>query len=239
MESRLRLHDDEPRMCPLLRRADVDAAWPYGVAGRVAGPEARERFSCLRRALTFGREGSNRTCARRWSGGLRPHNRAWRHVPVLTLLRLCPYHQQPVRTVTIIAAALAVLTVSSLGLNRGMVLHVDDHGHLALESAHVRHAHEHEEGADHEHTDFAGDADHAELHAAMAFDANACVVKTDPRTDSSALSAVADAAFLPHALASLLLPDLPSVTVRTGAGDFWGSTAHPELAPLGTVVLLV
>ena len=133
----------------------------------------------------------------------------------------------------------AVLTVSSLGLNRGMVLHVDDHGHLALESAHVRHAHEHEEGADHEHNDFAGDADHAELHAAMAFDANAGVVKADQRTDSSALSAVADAAFLPHPLSSVLLPDLPSVIERTGTADFWVSTAHPELASLGTVVLLV
>ena len=144
----------------------------------------------------------------------------------------------PLRTVVSFAVCLAVLTVSSLGLNRGMILHVDDHGHLALESAHVRHAHEHEEGADHEHDDFAGDADHAELHAAMAFDANAGVLKAAERADS-ALSAVADAAFLPHPLASLLLADTPSVIARTRAGDFWGSTAHPETASLGTVVLLV
>ena len=143
------------------------------------------------------------------------------------------------RTLTIIAAALAVFAVSSLGLHWGMVLHVDDHGHLALESAHFRHAHEHEECAGHGHNDFTGDADHAELYAAMAFDADAGVVKAHQRTESWVLAAVADAAFLPHPLASLLLPDLRSVNARTGAGGFWGSTARPELASLGTVVLLV
>ena len=143
------------------------------------------------------------------------------------------------RTFTIVAASLAVFTVSTLGLDRGMVLYVDDHGHLALECAHVRHAHDHEEGADHEPHDFSGGADHGELHAAMAFDASAAVVKAEQPSGSSAVSTLTDSALLPHPLASIL-PVIPSFgTAQTGAGNFWGDAAHPELASLRAVVLLV
>jgi hypothetical protein len=143
------------------------------------------------------------------------------------------------RAFATLTVCLAVLTVSSLGLNRGMVLYVDDHGHLALDSAHVRHAHDHEEGADHGPHEFSGNADHDDLHAALAFDANASVVKAEQRSDTSAHSTVADAVVIPHPLASLLLPESLSRIARTRAGDFWGSTAHPELVALRAVVLLV
>jgi hypothetical protein len=133
----------------------------------------------------------------------------------------------------------AVLTVSSLGVNRGMVLHVDDGGHLVLEHAHVRHAHEHEEGADHEPHERPADADHDDLHAAMGSCSDAGVAKGDHRSGSSAVSGLLDIAPLPHPIASSTL--LATLTRRhqTRTSDFWGDAAHPELAALRLVVLLV
>jgi hypothetical protein len=74
----------------------------------------------------------------------------------------------PMRSLTTFALCLATIVASALGLNKGMVLCIDHHGHLALEHAHVRHAHCHNEGADHEFSDPGPDADHAELHESRA-----------------------------------------------------------------------
>ena len=137
------------------------------------------------------------------------------------------------------ALCLAVLTASSLGLNRGMVLYVDHHGHVALDSAHVRHAHDHEQCANHEPHDFTGDADHDKLHAALVIDAHAGAVKAEQQSAASSPSAVAHAAVLPHPFSALLLPEPPCGIARTGPGDFRGDTAHLQLASLRAVVLLV
>jgi hypothetical protein len=143
------------------------------------------------------------------------------------------------RAIAGFVACLAVFMVSSLGLNQGMVLCVDAHGHLALEPAHVRHAHDHEEHADHGPHDFSGDADHGELHTAMGSCWDAGVANGEQLTRPSAISRLVEAAPLSHPVAAVLLCILPSGLTRAGAGDFWGSTARPELGRLRAVVLIL
>jgi hypothetical protein len=145
----------------------------------------------------------------------------------------------PIRAVVSLVIAIAVLTAGALGLNRGLVLCVDVEGHIALESSHVRHAHDHSEGADHEPHNLAGGSDHDELHAAMGSCSDAGVGKGESRSGSSVVSRGVDTAPLPAPIASARLSGSSAAQARIAAGDSWGSTAHPELAILRAVVLLV
>ena len=121
----------------------------------------------------------------------------------------------------------AVLTVSSLGLNRGMVLCVDDGGCVVLERAHVRHSHDHGNGADHEPHPLPVDADHDDLHAATGLCSDAGVTMGDHRGASSAAPVLVEtgAPSPPYRLA--LLATL-SRRPQPVASVLWGVDAHPD-----------
>jgi hypothetical protein len=135
-----------------------------------------------------------------------------------------------------------VFAGGSLGTSNGRVLCVDSAGHLALELPHLRHAHSHAEGADHAAHDFGEDADHADLHALIASCVDSSMMIQTMERSSFGLSANH------HYLVGFNLcpPACPAsgcqpspVGRGSGAPTFRGSTAHPELAPLRSVILLV
>jgi hypothetical protein len=142
-------------------------------------------------------------------------------------------------TITIVAACLAVFAASALGLNQGMVVCTDGHGRLAVESAHVRHAHAHGEGADHEHHECPEDAEHAELHAALADCSDFSAGQAGLGGASSDTHRLAPSQPLPVSAdrCPVLKPRLGPA--GTAAGNFRGVTARAELGSLGAVILLV
>ena len=149
------------------------------------------------------------------------------------------------RTPIILALCLAVLATGSLGLNSGMVLHADGHGHLALTAPRVAHAHAHAHGdADHGPQDFGPDADHGGLHDLIAACSDSPMgVQKAERSSSSDLAAGhdlpagADACVASAFGCGGLSPLLPGAGV--GAPTRRGGTAHVAHTCLRSVVLLV
>jgi hypothetical protein len=135
----------------------------------------------------------------------------------------------------------AVAAVSILGLNSGMVLRVDDHGHLALENPRAEHAHAHAAGADHGPGDMGADADHEDLHDLIA-EVSEFSVGTQ-KVDRS-VSDLADAhqtvATFEMCLSAPLVPLLgASDGLNEAAATLRGGTAHSALSSLRTIVLIV
>src|SRR5687767_15282957 len=142
------------------------------------------------------------------------------------------------RAVPILVTAVALLIGSSLGLTKGMVLCVDAHGHLALESAHVQHAWDHHDGADHHSDEFPADAEHDELHAAL----EACFDTAGPTLVQR-----------PDDAESLRPQEMPSDRSRIGSAfdglpqraaarlcsSPLGATARTDFVCLSTIVLIV
>ena len=143
------------------------------------------------------------------------------------------------RAPTILVVCLAVLAANGLGLNRGMLLSVDDHGHLRLASAFLLHAHSHAEGADHGPHEFPPDAEHGDLHAAIDACSDAGLAKVQQRATSADSPRPTDTPALPGLIAPTLglRPSLGSAVMADRT--FSATTAHPELALLSSVVLLV
>ena len=142
----------------------------------------------------------------------------------------------------ILAVALAVLTANSLGLNSGMVLHLDHHGHVAVEAPHLVHLHEHTNGADHGSQDHGSDADHADLHHLIASTAD-CPITLQKVERASENLAASDACPLaihpcvPFAVANDLLR--PAADATSHAANHRGGTARVQIACLRTIVLTV
>lgn len=146
-----------------------------------------------------------------------------------------------IRIPAIITLCLAVLAANGLGLNRGMLLSVDERGHVRLASAFFLHAHAHAhgEGADHGSHEFPPDADHSDLHAAIEACSDAGLAKAQYGASVADSPRPTDTPAFPGLIApslalrpSLGLAGIPARTVSATA-------AHPELALLGSVVLLV
>ena len=145
------------------------------------------------------------------------------------------------RTFTILVLALAVFVAGALGTSNGMVLCVDDDGHLALEAPHLSHAHSHAHGADHDPHDHGGDADHADLHDLMASCSDSFVSGQKLERSSSSLALDQH-----HAGLELSLPPCFQIAPAPSSGTHGlavpasrGGTAHVELACLASVILLV
>jgi hypothetical protein len=145
------------------------------------------------------------------------------------------------RTCVTLLVAFAVFAGGSVGTSNGLVLHIDGDGHLAVEAPHLRHAHDHADGADHAPHDHDSDADHGDLHRLIATcsDSFATAQKLD-RSSADAVAALyvpVPFAFCPvRCPASGFQP--PSATRGLGAPTFRRGTAHPDLASLRSVVLL-
>ena len=141
----------------------------------------------------------------------------------------------------IIFLALSVLVGGGVGTANGLVLYIDCDGHLAVDAPHLRHAHSHQQGADHPPHDHDHDADHGDLHRLISTccDVHITVQKVEKPSTAPAAAwydGVADAFNLPV----WSVPGVePSPSDGVGAPSFRGSTAHPELAALRSVVLLV
>lgn len=145
----------------------------------------------------------------------------------------------PLRIGTTLAICLAVLTGSSLGLNRGMVLCIDGDGHLALESAHEQHLRCHEEGTDHLPHEFPADGEHGELHAALEACFDGAIGKVNLRSAAASSLRPADFPAAPY----LILPNPDLQSSRFGdwkrADSSSGAIPRPDLACLSAIVLLV
>jgi hypothetical protein len=142
------------------------------------------------------------------------------------------HFRQPVASVL----TLAILLVGSMGLGNGVVMRFDHHGQVYLGLAHIEHAVAHDHGADHSHHEFPDDADHDDLHRAVA---DARKGQERPRSEGSSRSLAF--ATLPSApvmyAASPPLP--PAVHARSPSAPLWGVLAVADLARLRAVVIQV
>ena len=137
-----------------------------------------------------------------------------------------------------IILAFAVCTSSSFGLSQGLVLCVDDTGRVALEAAHVEHAHRHANGDEHGHDDAGLNPDHETLHHAIAscFDICVGVAKAkSPRTSGQEIGKPT-AVLANNTAAALHLLRGP---VGEGLSHCREDTARAELACLSGIILLV
>jgi hypothetical protein len=141
-----------------------------------------------------------------------------------------------IRAIVSIAACFAVLSGTVLRLNSGMVLCFDEHGHLALEPAHLLHARAHADGADHHHDDFGGDLDHPELHAAMARCVDVSQRQDEPRPGVQRITKLAPS---PVLFVSDLFLQSPLRSAGTASRHFRAPAARAQLASLRAVVLIV
>src|SRR5687767_9779139 len=96
------------------------------------------------------------------------------------------------RATLILALSVSTFLGGVLGLGNGMVLVVHDDGHVGVEHAFTRHAHEHADEADHEPHDYGGNADHAALHAAMMLDMDTCPPRPGQQQSDQAVKHVMD-----------------------------------------------
>lgn len=149
------------------------------------------------------------------------------------------------RNLPILAVCFAVFVAHSLGLNGGMVLHVDDHGHLALTAPRVdhaqAHAHSHGDEADHGPHDYDPDADHGDLHDLIASCSDVPV--GTQKADRAASDFAASHGF-PSGFDACVLPlgtGLRPLVWGGGIGESAcrGSTAHLALTCLRSVVLVI
>jgi len=142
------------------------------------------------------------------------------------------------RSLILAAICLATVLGRVTGLNHGMVIVVDDHGHLAIEKANIRHIHDHADGADHAPDDHGADADHANLHDAMAKTGDTCLERfladAQRTRERMAAAKALPAAFGAHPVAQ----DVSDQPARSSL-NIRGSIARLENARLLTVILLI
>lgn len=145
------------------------------------------------------------------------------------------------RTCTILAVTLAVLAGGTLGTSNGMVLCVDADGRVAVEAPHIRHAHSHARGADHDRHDHGEDADHADLHEMMSSCSDSFVSGQALERSSSSIAIHQHHAGLKLSLPPCfrIAPAPSSPTDVLAVPTFRGGTAHLELACLASLILLV
>ncbi len=143
------------------------------------------------------------------------------------------------RTPTIIALCIAICAGSVLGLGNGMVLVVHDDGHVGIEHAYVRHAHDHAAGADHEDHDYTPDADHATLHAALASQFDSCLAQPGQQQSFQAVKRATELPALPLAFGPHPLKQPSLALARRCRCDARGVTAPQENARLRTVILVL
>jgi hypothetical protein len=143
------------------------------------------------------------------------------------------------RVLVILTLCFAIFSGSVLGLSNGMVLVVHDDGHLGIEHALTRHAHEHGDGADHESHDYTPDAEHGALHAAIVADTDSCPPRPaqEPAGHTGKHSIDLPALWTALLLSGPSLPSAASSFVRSE--DARGSIAPTENARLRTVVLVI
>jgi hypothetical protein len=142
------------------------------------------------------------------------------------------------RTATILVLCLLTFASGTLGFGNGMVLVVHPDG-LGVEHAHVQHALEHADDADHERHDYTSDVDHAALHAAIVADTDSCPAKPAHERTSHSGKRVTALPVLP-AWFALNLPTPPSLSLALMRSDLvLGRTAPTENARLRTVVLII
>ena len=142
------------------------------------------------------------------------------------------------RALVCLALCGAMVAASSLGVHRGMTLHIDEDGRFALESLAELHAHEHAHGADHSHHDFAHDADHGALHVELTNGADPSGVPQPASEQSRSIRLL----HLPvHvALLSSTLPPGPSRPfASTERAATRGAGARSDLTSLRAIILLV
>ena len=143
-------------------------------------------------------------------------------------------------TVTAILCV-SVFTTTGVGLNNGMVICVDDHGHVAVEAAHVQHAHRHADG-EHHGDDGLGlglDPDHEALHDAIAscFDSHMGPARQhSPRLHALRLGRPTFA--VPFVIAGAATTPPTAFTIWETC-NLRGAAARAELACLSAIVLLV
>ena len=144
------------------------------------------------------------------------------------------------RTSVNFLTSLAVAVASVLGLNAGVVTHVDHDGRLALDFAHVVHA-----AADSDavpcggHDHCAGDPAHAPLHAAMAVMAEAARGRPEPAP--SGVASIRLARQSPAPGPPLSGVDLARRLTQTASKPLprCAHTPPPQLLSLETIVLTV
>jgi hypothetical protein len=142
------------------------------------------------------------------------------------------------RNLILAAICLATMLGRVTGLTHGMVIVVDNHGNLGIEKANVRHIHDHADGADHAPDDHGADADHANLHAAMATTGETCLEQCGADAQR-AVDRLAAAKALPAAFAEHFVAQIPSGEAARSSLHIRGSIARAENARLLTVILLI
>ena len=143
------------------------------------------------------------------------------------------------RIIAIVIVCTAVVSGTSLGLNNGMVVCFDDHGHLAIEAAHVEHAHRHADGDHHGDEDFGIDPDHEVLHDAIAscFDLHLGQMgQHSARVHELRLGQPTAVAAAVIAAANLMTSTVPA---PGGTCRLRGAAARGELVCLRAIILLV
>ena len=142
------------------------------------------------------------------------------------------------RCVSIILA-FAVCASSAFGLSQGMALCVDDTGRVALEAAHVEHAHRHATGEEHGHDDAGLDPDHQTLHRAIdsCFDIYVGMATANsPRMSGQEIGKPTAVVVANTAAAAL---NILRVFVAEGLSHCRGDAARAELTCLSGIILLV
>jgi hypothetical protein len=150
----------------------------------------------------------------------------------------CPNVHRP--TITIFLC-LSVFTGGVLGVSNGMVLHVDQEGHLSIGIPHLLHAHLHAEDADHGLHDMSSDADHCHLHDLIGAIQHA--TSASRKTECGGLIQVADhsdtisdAALLAFEAPMVLERSL--VAVMTDSGPPRAIAERVQRASLRAIILL-
>jgi hypothetical protein len=136
---------------------------------------------------------------------------------------------------------LSILLGVCLSSSNGVVLHVDEHGHVSIELPHLLHAHLHSQGADHEAHDFSMEADHSHLHDLLDTTKHitAASRQVDRRGTLSSAEGHPAADQAPIAFASPLLLEPSLVSVLRQSGQPPGPAARTERASLRAIILIV
>ena len=151
----------------------------------------------------------------------------------------------PVLRITLtVLLSLTVFSTGSLGLNRGMVLCVDHHGHVAVEAAHAVHCHDHGHG-DHHDADHDSHPDTPAHAPGDAVDAAAPDDCSDTTLAYQALRPASPGVLVdaPAAVVPPFLVNLPDPEPRLECVGTWSNDRPPAPPPLlehlRSVVLLV
>ena len=144
------------------------------------------------------------------------------------------------RTGVNLLTSLAVALAGVLGLNAGVIAHVDHDGGLALDFAHVVHAAAHDHGGPRGGYDHCGgDPEHAPLHAAMAVMAEA--TRGRPEPPPSVVNTIRLAQFAPAPSPQVTVADLARwlTSAATCPRPQCRGAAPPQVASLAAIMLTV